>query len=53
MLGSDTTHRIVGGQNAQREEFPWQAALVKTGTRQPFCGKSAGKLFSKSLIFKN
>ena len=32
--------RIVGGETAKRNEFPWQVAIVKRGTRQPFCGAS-------------
>ena len=32
--------RIVGGETAKRNEFPWQAAIVKRGTRKPFCGAS-------------
>ncbi|CAL8129049.1 unnamed protein product [Orchesella dallaii] len=30
--------RIVGGEDAKFNEFPWQAAIVKPGTRIPFCG---------------
>lgn len=32
--------RIVGGETAQKREFPWQTAIVKTGSRKPFCGGS-------------
>ncbi|CAL8129091.1 unnamed protein product [Orchesella dallaii] len=30
--------RIVGGVDARFNEFPWLAAIVLKGTRQPFCG---------------
>ncbi|CAG7832137.1 unnamed protein product, partial [Allacma fusca] len=30
--------RISGGQQAEKNEFPWQAALVYRNTRIPFCG---------------
>lgn len=32
--------RIVGGEDAKMNEFPWQAAIVYEGTRQPKCGSS-------------
>ncbi|XP_021957380.1 serine protease 27 [Folsomia candida] len=32
--------RIVGGEDAKMNEFPWQAAIVYAGTRQPKCGAS-------------
>ncbi|CAG7820832.1 unnamed protein product, partial [Allacma fusca] len=32
------SHRIVGGETAKKNEFPWQAALVYPKSRQPFCG---------------
>lgn len=34
------SNRVVGGQFAQKFEFPWLVALVETDTRQPFCGGS-------------
>jgi hypothetical protein len=30
--------RIVGGENADKGEFPWIVALATAGTRKPFCG---------------
>jgi len=33
-------NRIVGGETAKKFEFPWQAAIVFAGTRQPTCGGS-------------
>ncbi|XP_035704286.1 serine protease 27 [Folsomia candida] len=33
-------NRIVGGEDAIKNEFPWLVALVEAGTRQPFCGGS-------------
>ncbi|ODM88291.1 Coagulation factor IX [Orchesella cincta] len=30
--------RIVGGEDADFNEFPWLAAIVDKGTRRPFCG---------------
>jgi len=32
--------RIVGGEDAKMNEFPWQAAIVRPGTRSPMCGGS-------------
>lgn len=32
--------RIVGGEDAKKNEFPWLAAVVRTGTRSPTCGAS-------------
>jgi len=32
--------RIVGGQDVQKNEYPWQVALVRTGSSSPFCGGS-------------
>ena len=32
--------RIVGGEKAEKNEFPWLVALVMKGTRIPFCGGS-------------
>ena len=32
--------RIVGGQDADKNSFPWQAALVFRGRSSPFCGGS-------------
>jgi len=32
--------RIVGGQAVEKNEYPWQVALVRTGRNQPFCGGS-------------
>jgi hypothetical protein len=33
-------NRIVGGVDAEKNEFPWIVALVEASTRQPFCGGS-------------
>ena len=30
--------RIINGEDVEMNEFPWQVALVVTGTRKPFCG---------------
>ncbi len=30
--------RIVGGSVVELNEYPWQAAIVKTGDSEPFCG---------------
>ena len=30
--------RIVGGQPASKNEYPWQVALVRYGSSKPFCG---------------
>jgi len=32
--------RIVGGQEAEVNEYPWQAGLVSTGSTKPWCGGS-------------
>jgi len=37
--GQKTVNRIVGGQEAQVNEWPWQAALM-LGSNGPFCGGS-------------
>lgn len=39
--------RIVGGQAAQKNEYPWQVALVRTGSNSPFCG---GTLLSDRTV---
>lgn len=38
--GENSNDRIVGGQDAVFNEFPWQAAIVLSGTRKPKCGAS-------------
>ncbi|OXA51718.1 Transmembrane protease serine 6, partial [Folsomia candida] len=32
--------RIVNGEDAKKFEFPWQGAVVETGTREPTCGSA-------------
>ena len=32
--------RIVGGQPASKNQYPWQVALVFKGSSRPFCGGS-------------
>ena len=39
--------RIVGGEEAQSGEIPWQVALVWRGDRRPFCG---GTLLSSRTV---
>jgi len=39
--------RIVGGQNAQKNEYPWQVGLVSNWGSTPFCG---GSLISSNTI---
>ena len=39
--------RIVGGQEAEPGEFPWQVALVTRGSSRPFCG---GTLLSSHTV---
>jgi len=39
--------RIVGGQPASKNEYPWQVALVRTGRSSPFCG---GTLISSNTV---
>lgn len=36
----ENRNRIVGGQPADKNEYPWQVALKRTGSRKPFCGGS-------------
>ena len=31
-------NRIVGGQAADKNEYPWQVALIRDGESSPFCG---------------
>ncbi|CAG7732401.1 unnamed protein product [Allacma fusca] len=40
IIHKNQQERIVGGENVEIGEFPWQAALVIPGTRKPFCGAS-------------
>jgi len=40
-------NRIVGGQPATKNEYPWLVALVQTGSVQPFCG---GTLISSRTV---
>merc|ERR1712240_14175 len=37
--GSDSS-RIVGGQETEENEYPWQVGLVRRGGTTPFCGGS-------------
>jgi len=39
--------RIVGGQPATKNEYPWQVALVRVGSSSPFCG---GTLISSNTV---
>ena len=34
------SNRIVGGQDADKNEYPWQVALKRGNSRKPFCGGS-------------
>ena len=40
-------NRIVGGQPATKNEYPWTVALVRNGQTKPFCG---GTLLSSKTI---
>merc|ERR1719341_2363639 len=40
-------NRIVGGQAATKNEYPWLVALVKSGSSRPFCG---GTLISSKTV---
>merc|ERR1719341_118674 len=40
-------NRIVGGQAATKNEYPWLVALVKAGSSRPFCG---GTLISSKTV---
>merc|ERR1719282_236520 len=39
--------RIVGGQAADQNEYPWQVALIRLGDMAPFCG---GTIISDDTI---
>lgn len=39
--------RLAGGEDAEKSDFPWMAALVTSGTRKPFCG---GALINNQFI---
>jgi len=39
--------RIVGGQPAAKNEYPWQVAFIRTGSTRPFCG---GTLISSNTV---
>ena len=41
-------NRIVGGQPADKNEYPWQVALKRAGRNVPFCGGSI--LSSKTIL---
>ncbi len=54
--------RIVDGETARINEFPWIVGLVYPGTRKPFCGGSlindryvlsAGHCFNGNALSKN
>jgi len=40
-------NRIVGGQAADQNEYPWQVALIQNGASAPFCG---GTIISSDTI---
>jgi len=46
--GDADASKIVGGQNAQKNEYPWQVALVSKNGRIPFCGGSL--ISSRSVL---
>jgi trypsin len=39
--------RIVGGQAATKNEYPWQVAFIRYGSSKPFCG---GTLISSNTV---
>lgn len=44
---SRTFNRIVGGENADVNEYPWQSALITGNSNTPFCG---GTLIHKRYV---
>ena len=36
----EITNRIINGQEASPNEYPWQVALVRAGGHSPICGGS-------------
>ena len=46
-VSSVSINRIVGGEPARKNEFPWQVSLVRKWSSRPFCG---GTLLSSSTV---
>ena len=44
---SHTFNRIVGGETAEVNEYPWQVGIVSGNSRKPFCG---GALIHKRYV---
>merc|ERR1712032_350163 len=47
MKGGDANGRIVGGQETEQHEYPWQVGLVSRNGRSPWCG---GTLISSTHV---
>jgi secreted trypsin-like serine protease len=43
--------RIVGGSVVELNEYPWQAAIVRKGETEPFCGATLINQGRDSPIF--
>ena len=46
-VSSVNSKRIVGGEPAEKNEFPWQVSLVRKWSSRPFCG---GSLLSSNTV---
>ena len=46
-VSSVNSKRIVGGEPAKKNEFPWQVSLVRKWSSRPFCG---GSLLSSNTV---